>query len=217
VVERPAAAAGPWSWAEVCARRLARHSLDAPSTVGPAAVAAAVAGVHAQVGSAAELSVGTRLADATRADVRAALWDDRSLVKTLGPRGTVHLLATADLPLWTGALAAVPAAGPAFPADVAMTAEQIDAVVAAIADALADAALTVDGAHRRGGRAGRPVGRRSRHARLPGAGSPLPGAGPSSASRPSPASSSRSRSKAPGRGCRRPTPSRPPPPRRAYD
>src|SRR2546430_11134802 len=30
-----------------------------------------------------------------------ALWQDRSLVKTFGPRGTVHLLPAADLPMWT--------------------------------------------------------------------------------------------------------------------
>ena len=58
--------------------------------------------------SAAELSIGRRIAGATRADVRRALWEDRTLVKTFSPRGTVHLLPTADLPMWTGALSALP-------------------------------------------------------------------------------------------------------------
>ena len=62
--------------------------------------------MHAQVLSAAELSIGMRLAKADRADVQDALWGERSLVKTFGPRGTVHLLPTRDLPMWTGALAA---------------------------------------------------------------------------------------------------------------
>ncbi|MBV9208099.1 MAG: winged helix DNA-binding domain-containing protein [Actinobacteria bacterium] len=42
--------------------------------------------------SAAELSIGRRLAGATRTDVRRALWQERTLVKTFGPRGTIHLL-----------------------------------------------------------------------------------------------------------------------------
>ena len=49
-------------------------------------------GAHAQVLSAAELSIGRRILGATRADVRRAVWDDRTLCKTFGPRGTVHLL-----------------------------------------------------------------------------------------------------------------------------
>ena len=51
-----------------------------------------MAGGHAQVMSAAEVSLALRVADATRADVAAALWEERSLVKTFGPRGTVHVL-----------------------------------------------------------------------------------------------------------------------------
>ena len=94
-----------WSWAQVCARRLDRHRLSAPARdAGPADIAATICGAHAQVLSAAELSIGLRLAGATRADIRGALWTERTLVKTFGPRGTVHLLATRDLPMWTGAL-----------------------------------------------------------------------------------------------------------------
>jgi hypothetical protein len=89
-------------WSEVCARRLERHALSAPSRGMPADVARAICGAHAQAMSAAELSLGLRLDDATRVDVRTAMWTDRTLVKTFGPRGTVHLLPTADLPVWTG-------------------------------------------------------------------------------------------------------------------
>ncbi len=56
-----------------------------------------MAGVHAQVMSAAELSLGLRVQGTTREDVAAALWEERSLVKTFGPRGTVHLLRADDL------------------------------------------------------------------------------------------------------------------------
>lgn len=133
------------SWAEVCARRLDRHALSVPSSdARPADVVGAMCGAHAQVMSAAELSIGLRLAGATRTDVRDALWTDRGLVKTRGPRGTVHLLPSCDLPMWTGALSAIPTTRNPFPEDVRLTPEQTDEVVAAIAVALEDAELTID-------------------------------------------------------------------------
>jgi hypothetical protein len=131
--------------AEVSARRLVRHHLVEPrADVAPEVVAADLLGVHAQVMSAAELSIGFRQRTGTRADVRAALWERRTLVKTRGPRGTVHLLAAADLPMWTGALSAVPPGPNPFPDGVRMDAAQTDQVLAAVADAVADAELTVD-------------------------------------------------------------------------
>ncbi|GGT83179.1 MULTISPECIES: winged helix DNA-binding domain-containing protein [Streptomyces] len=131
-------------WAEADARRIHRQFLDEPAGTTPAEVTAAMLGAHAQVLSAAELSVALRTAKATRADVRSALREERTLIKTYGPRGTVHLLPAADLPLWTGALSAIPAGTSPMPADVRMTAAQTDEVVAAIADALTGAELTVD-------------------------------------------------------------------------
>ncbi len=96
------------TWGGVTARRMARHALAEPATdLGPAGVAGVLCGAHAQVLSAAELSIGRRIAGATRSDVRRALWEERALVKTFGPRGTIHLLPTADLPMWTGALSAL--------------------------------------------------------------------------------------------------------------
>jgi len=133
------------SWAAANRRRLARHGLDGPAPAGtdPAEIARAVCGAHAQVLSAAEVSLALRIDGATGADVRRALWEDRSLVKTYGPRGTVHLLPTRDLPMWTGALSAIPAQRP-FPEGVRLTPDQTDQVVGAIGTALADAELTVD-------------------------------------------------------------------------
>jgi hypothetical protein len=137
-------AAPRWSWAEVWARRLERHALSAPSKdARPADIVATICGAHAQLLSAAELSIGLRLTNVTRTDVRHALWTDHSLVKTFGPRGTVHVLPAQDLFMWTGALAAIPHASP-FAQDVRLTREQTDAVVEAIAAVLADAELTID-------------------------------------------------------------------------
>jgi hypothetical protein len=133
------------SWDQVCARRLERHSLVAPlEEADPATVVGAICGAHAQVMSAAELSIGLRIAGLTREDVQQALWSDRTLVKTRGPRGTVHLLPTQDLPMWTGALSAVPQTRSAKSRDALLTPEQTEQVIQAIASALEDAELTVD-------------------------------------------------------------------------
>jgi hypothetical protein len=133
------------SWAEVCARRLARHSLTVPSGgARPAGMVRAMAGTHAQVLSAAELGIGMRISGATRTDVREALWTERTVIKTFGPRGTVHLLPAEDLPLWVGALSALMPTASSMPDEVRMTAEQTEEVIEAIGKALADAELTID-------------------------------------------------------------------------
>jgi hypothetical protein len=130
-------------WEQVVARRLERHGLAAPAT-DLAGTVGAMCGAHAQVMSAAEASIGVRVAGATRTHVRQALWTDRTVVKTRGPRGTVHLLAAADLPMWVGALGALPSPPYATGANALMTPDQVDQVVAAIAGALEDAELTTD-------------------------------------------------------------------------
>ncbi|MFB8139550.1 winged helix DNA-binding domain-containing protein [Streptomyces parvus] len=146
----PAPAPPTVTWAGANARRLARQHLhpDAAATASPFAApgeaVAAMLGAHAQVLSAAELSVGLRGDGLTRTDVRTALWTDRTLVKTFGPRGTVHLLPAADLPLWTGALSAVPTGPNPFPKNARMTPDQVEAVVGAVGDALTGAELTID-------------------------------------------------------------------------
>jgi len=124
---------------------MARSHLIRPAEQAtPADIATALCGVHAQILSAAELSIGRRIAGATRADVQRALWDERTLVKTFGPRGTVHLFAAADLPMWTGAMTALPSSVPSHPDPVRFTREQAEDVIGAIDDSLADGPLTVD-------------------------------------------------------------------------
>src|SRR5688572_32794855 len=93
------------TWERIWSRRLSRHGLATPVPADRMAEqVATMCGAHAQVMSAAEISIGIRVAGITREDVRRALWDERSLVKTIGPRGTVHLLAAADLPMWNAVL-----------------------------------------------------------------------------------------------------------------
>jgi len=133
------------SWSTANVRRLQRHALLAPAapSTDPAEIAAVICGAHAQVLSAAELSIALRIQGANRATVQHALWDDHSLIKTHGPRGTVHLLAADDLPVWLAALSAIPAHSP-FPNGVRLTQQQAEEIVVAIGQALQDAELTID-------------------------------------------------------------------------
>ncbi|WAZ23852.1 winged helix DNA-binding domain-containing protein [Streptomyces cinnabarinus] len=134
------------SWHEASARRLERQFLANPAAEGTTVpdVVSAMLGAHAQVLSAAELSIGVRSTGLTRTDVRAALWEHRSLVKTHGPRGTVHLLPARELPLWTSALTAIPSGAGSFAPGVRVTDEQARQIVAAIGDALDGVCLTID-------------------------------------------------------------------------
>jgi hypothetical protein len=92
-------------WSQVHAWHLAQHGL-APRICAGNAVQAAVwtGGIQAQVMSAAELAIGTRVEGLHPHDVASALWRDRTLVKTWTMRGgTLHLLAASDLPLYVAA------------------------------------------------------------------------------------------------------------------
>ena len=130
------------TWAAANARRLARHGLTEPLGSLPEA-AAASAGIHAQVMSAAEVSLAIRVADTARPDVATALWEERSLVKTFGPRGTVHVLPAADLPWWLAALDSVPKSG-GHPDGVRLLPDETEAIVAALDAALREEDRTTE-------------------------------------------------------------------------
>jgi hypothetical protein len=91
-------------WHQVNAWRLAQHGL-APRLGRREYVAAAMrtGGIQAQVMSAAELALGARVDGLAPADVQTALWQERALVKTWAMRGTLHLIAAQDLPLYVAA------------------------------------------------------------------------------------------------------------------
>jgi hypothetical protein len=76
------------------------------------------------------------------ADVQKAIWADH--VKTFGPRGTVHVLPTRDLSIWTGALSALSPGPSPFAQDVRLTSEQTDVLVTTIAEVLEGAELTAE-------------------------------------------------------------------------
>jgi hypothetical protein len=132
------------TWPEVWQRRLHRHSLLTPADPGRMVeVVRTVNGIHAQMMPAAELSLGIRVQGITQAEIRAALWEERSLVKTYGIRGTVHLFPADELWLWAAALHARPRPREERRlAELGLTLAQLEAVVDAIGQALDNCCLT---------------------------------------------------------------------------
>jgi len=131
------------TWPEVIARRLERSSL-VPRTGRLVDVVSGLGGVQAQLQSSAELQLAARVDSIAQADVRAALWDRRELVKAWTLRGTLHLHPAAELPLWHAARRAVAFAAQALPAwrdpngndHPPLDAEQVATVRAAVRDVL---------------------------------------------------------------------------------
>lgn len=93
------------TWDRVRAWRLSEQRLDRRAPKSRLLdVARNVCGIHAQVQSSAELQVWARVKGVSPNDVRDALWEARTLVKTWCMRGTLHLLAADDLPTYVAAL-----------------------------------------------------------------------------------------------------------------
>jgi len=133
-------------WNQVVARRLARSSLtERASGDRLVEVVGGVCGAHAQVQASAELQVAARVESVAQADVRAALWEERTLVKAWTLRGTLHLHPAGELPLWHAARRAVLAPedrglpewrDPAGVLHPALAADEAEAVRAAVWEAL---------------------------------------------------------------------------------
>ena len=123
---------------QVAAFRLSRNHFTDTRPVSPAAIAHDVCGVQAQVLSAAYLQLWARNHSLTRADIDSALWTSRSLVKSSAMRGTLHLLAADDLPMYFGALRSsrLRAIRRVSARYGGVTPEVSDAVMRAVSDAL---------------------------------------------------------------------------------
>jgi hypothetical protein len=80
-------------------RQYAQHLIpDEPGTyIGVARVVKETCGIQAQDAVAAALAIRVRSTGLVAPDVEQARVHDRSVVRTWGPRGTLHLLATEDL------------------------------------------------------------------------------------------------------------------------
>ncbi len=91
-------------WHQVHAWRLSQHGLSPRfSSQDFVQAVTRTGGIQAQVMSAAELAVCTRVEEFSPHDVKSALWQDRTLIKTWAMRGTLHLLSARELPLYVAA------------------------------------------------------------------------------------------------------------------
>lgn len=88
------------SWSQVLHWRMRRQSLGDDRAADAVTVARRVAGVQAQVPSAAALAVAVRRSTPDPGAVDRALLDDRTLVRTWAMRGTLHLLPADEAPAY---------------------------------------------------------------------------------------------------------------------
>src|SRR5262249_1057752 len=94
-----------WSEDDALAQRLHAQCLDRRRPKRALVeVCGAMAGAQAQVASAARLSLAARVEGVTDAQVRDAVEQERTLVKTWTVRGTLHLIPAQDLPMFVHGL-----------------------------------------------------------------------------------------------------------------
>jgi uncharacterized protein YcaQ len=111
-----------------------QHLLDVVTRIG---------GVQSQLMSAAELSLWARVDDLAPADLRNALWRDRTLVKTWAMRGTLHLLAAGDFSLYVAARSAhTPHRPPSYYTYHGVTPTELDAIIQGIPKTLKAVPMT---------------------------------------------------------------------------
>jgi hypothetical protein len=91
--------------ANVLGFRVRRNRLERRAPAGSLLeIVGSLCGVHAQIAASAELALWARVEEVRRDEVREALEERRTLVKTWAMRGTLHLLAADDLPLYVAVL-----------------------------------------------------------------------------------------------------------------
>jgi hypothetical protein len=91
-------------WYQVHGWRMSQHGLSPRFSSHDVALAVTrTAGIQAQVASAAELAMCTRVEGLSPRDVQAAIFQDHTMVKTWAMRGTLHLLSARELPLYVAA------------------------------------------------------------------------------------------------------------------
>jgi hypothetical protein len=131
-------------WDQVLGWRVGRHRLASPAGT-PVEVTSALAGVQTQVASSAHQVLAVRCASPDGIDLDRLLWTDRALVKTWAMRGTLHLLPAAEWPEWVALLSTREfRITPAWVKYHGVTAKELDAVTAAVPEALAGGPLTRD-------------------------------------------------------------------------
>ena len=134
----------PLTWPQVNSWRLSRHYLTARAPRNDLLeVTSRLCGLHAQVMSSAELAAGIRRGGGTLDDVRAALWEDRTLVKTWAMRGNLHLLTAEEMPLYVQALRTrIAYRKPVWLKYFNITLDEVDALIEGVREALDGRCLT---------------------------------------------------------------------------
>lgn len=115
--------------------RLQRSGLVAPFA-SPEAAASALVGVQAQILPAAGVSLWQRTEGLTYAQFEQRLYQDRTLVKIWGQRGTLHLYPSTEWPLMNGALSPQKTWWERRSRDLGLTAVEYQAIVAEAATLL---------------------------------------------------------------------------------
>ena len=130
------------TWEQTLGRRLRRQLLEQPAA-DLLQAASRLGGAHAQVASSAEQILGVR-SPATPDQVREELWTRRTLVKTWGMRGTLHLFPADELPLWVAAFSTRqwPRFSPSWERYHEVTPDELRAVTEAIGEVLPGQQLT---------------------------------------------------------------------------
>jgi hypothetical protein len=123
-----------------------RQQLLVESAYDMVAIASRLCGVHAQVASASTMIVGVRTSSFSGRDLDHALWKKRTLVKTWGMRGTLHLFPSAELPLWVAAFKQRqwPRFTPAWEKYYGVKPDDLRRITAAVGDVLPGRVLTRD-------------------------------------------------------------------------
>lgn len=131
-------------WDQVHAWRLARQRLSSRATPDAILeVVRSICGLHAQLLPAAELALWARTEQLAAGTMEEALWQARSLAKTWVMRGTLHVLAADDLPLFAAARRTnTPRRPPSYYTYHGVTPEELAAIEEAVPAVLSGTALT---------------------------------------------------------------------------
>jgi hypothetical protein len=131
------------TWDQVCAWRLSRHRLQPRAGGKPPEVVADSCGLQAQLMPAAELALAARTEKPAKGALEPALWEERSLVKTWVMRGTLHVVAAEDLPLFAAAGRAKKLRRPpSYFTYHGVTPEELEAIERAVPEALGESGIT---------------------------------------------------------------------------
>ncbi len=132
------------SWNNVLAWRMEQHHLLRRA---PAAymvdVVSDICGVQAQVMSSAEMAIWARVDGLRPDDISKALWQDKSLVKSWFYRGTLHIIASQDMPVVVGALSSLRHFTRAsWQKYFNVTLDELETMIAALQDILTSVGIT---------------------------------------------------------------------------